>query len=209
MPIQTGARIQLRNVVLMLKTRTIGNSGLPDIVTIMRFGNGNLQWEAGRESYEHELDRGELDDVRANEQMPLTLSCEGRLTYHLSRGSESISIPEIVKGLEYGNFSTHGKPKYRGVREPWLEANGCPPYAFEIEVHQNPRLMCPDSQAFGEAFLFRYCRVPGVPADVNNGTFSLSAECNVLIPVVQRVQFSYSSAKDAQPLTNWVADPRA
>jgi len=176
--------------------------------------------------YNQMLDRGKLDDIRRGDDSPMTVDFEGKFTRFISNSAgpvdETYTIHEMLRGVSRKNDSSFGKPMFAGTREPWLEAFGCPPYCVDLEVHDNPVLECPDSEALGEASLIRYFRANSIQADFNIGMVSISGSAHVLFPINDRVggpdstaakKFNYSDIEDAEPLdvanpSFWVADPR-
>lgn len=214
-----GTRIDMKNVVLFLKSATdLESSPNPTSVQWMalEFGEGNLTWTINDAAIEYMPDRGILDDVRAGDQAPLDISFEGKYTKIIrTAGTEKYSIAEMIKGYEYQE-TDHLTYALAGIREPWLvydstgaDQIGCPPYACELEMHNNPKLSCGDISIVGEAQLFRYFRADSVAVDTRAAQISVTGKSNVIIPMVRRaITFDYDKIADAEPLTDWTKDPR-
>lgn len=219
--LQKGTSVDLKNCVLFLKTKALGADDL--LWMALKFGEGNLQHTINK-SYDYKMNRGKLDDVRRGPDQVLSVSFEGKFTNLLSNyggeSDETYSLHEILDGVEYG-VEDHGEPKFAGTRETWLNAYGCPPYCVDIEIHNNPGMECPDSEALGEAQLIRYFRATSIAADFSSGMVNVSGEAHVLRPVVMRVgvldsgvgtnQFTYVKEEEAEPMDAalWGDDPRA
>ena len=191
--VQRGTSIDLKNVVLFLKTKELGSGAWAWMA--LKFGDGNLT-HAINKSYDYKMNRGKLDDVRRGDDQVLDVSFEGKFTNLLSNfadaGSgevETYSLHEILEGVEYGVGQSvgHGYPKFAGTRESWLAAYGCPPYCCDIEIHNNPALECTHTEAIGEAQLIRYFRPTSISGDFSSGMVNVSGEAHVLRPMVARV----------------------
>jgi len=231
--LQRGSQVSLHNCVLFIKSKY--TNGDPAWMAL-RFANGNLSASNDYE-YTYMYDRGKLDDVRAGDEKPMKLSFEGKFTFVSSNEGvteeafkENLTVHELLCGREMRNNVDHGTPRLTGIREPWLTAFGCPPYAVEIEVHNNPSLECPDSEAIGEAFLYRYFRAESIQANFENGTLSVSGSAHILQPMSARCaclggvvpndegsgEFSYTDVRLAAPMDDategdvnfWALDPR-
>jgi hypothetical protein len=217
-----GNRIDMKNVMMFLKSATaLETAANPASLVWMavQFGEGNLTWTINDAPPEYMPDRGLLDDVRSGDQVPLDLSFEGKYSRIIrpSGDPEPYSIAEMVKGYEFQDNDDHGTMQLAGIREPWLvfDANStqiaCPPYACEVEVHNNPKLQCGlDSGILGEAQLFRYFRADSVAVDTRAGQISVTGKAHILIPMIRRaVNFAYATSADAEPLLDWHKDPRS
>ncbi len=229
--LQRGMQIDLKNTILFIKTRALTTGDL--LFVALKFAEGNLSVDIAK-NYMYRGNRGKLDDVRRGDDVPLSVSFSGKFTFMTSNfegdGSgpeENYTVHEMLEGVEYGNVDTHGQAKFRGTRESWLNDFGCPPYCCDIEIHNNPSLECPDSEALGEAFLIRYFRVEGLPTDLSSGSCNVTGKAHVVRPITMRVagpegtspganpNFSYTSEETAEPFDDadeggvWVADPRS
>lgn len=211
--LQMGQKVDIKNHVIILRTR---DENSDDVQLVLRMGQSSLQWGEPL-SPRYELDRGLLDDVRHGDEQPVDLTIEGKFTFGVSRGAENKTIHEIIRGKDRGNNqNTHGKVTMVGIMEPWLVANGCPPYAISVEVHNNPNILCPNSSAYGEAHLFRYFRCENPQVNFDTGMVNLSGKCNVTQPIERRVaggsnggEFGYTDVVNAVCLTGWINDPRS
>jgi len=225
---QRGAAIDLKNCFVFLKTKALITGDL--VWMALRMGSGQLT-SSEPASFNYILNRGVLDDVRPGDDAVTQVNISGRFTNYISMAGgavdETASILEIVKGKHRGNIDDHGTPKYAGTREDWLSQFGCPPYCFDIEVHNNPGVQCPDTDAIGEATLFRYCRVTSNNPDFSGGDLSLTVEAHVTQPISARCAalgksapgdegsgvFAYNKWQQAKPLdytaTFWKVDPRS
>ena len=223
---QRGTSVDLKNCVLFVKTKELV-TGVSAWMAL-KFGEGNLQHTIAK-NFDYKKNRGRLDDVRRGEEQVLAVSFEGKFTNILSNyegaGSgeaETYSLHELLEGVYYEPGSNHGAPKFAGTREPWLVAYGCPPYCCELEIHNNPALDCPDSEAIGESQLLRYFRATNIVADFSAGMVNVSGEAHVLRPVVMRnagpagtspgtyPNFTYTNELNAEPFSDsdWGLDPR-
>lgn len=222
-----GNRINMKNVVLFIKSATelvTNPSPVPPILkyTIVQFGEGNLTWTINDAPIEYMPDRGLLDDVTSGDEAPLDLSFEGKFSRIVRPAGdpEPLTIAEMVKGYKYGE-TDHGQMALAGLREPWLVFDSagtnqisCPPYACELEFHNNPKLECgPINGLLGEAHLFRYFRADTVGVDIRAGQISISGKCHIIIPMVKAAyEFAYSDIANAVPLNAtdpWAKDPRS
>ena len=229
--LQRGLQKDLKNCIAFLKTRELGSGDL--IYVALKLAEGNLSANVSKQ-FEYKSNRMKLDDVRRGADVPLDVSISAKFTFMLSNFSgdgsgpeENYSLHEILEGVEYGANEDHGQPKFRGTREPWLSAFGCPPYCCDIEIHDNPALECPDTEAIGEAYLLRYFRAEGIPADFSSGVINISGKCHIIRPMVMRCagpegtspsgypNFTYTREEDAEPFGDvtgdggsWPDDPR-
>lgn len=211
--IQRGASIDLKNCVLFAKTLTAGSV----LVWIaLKFGDGSLTHTINK-SYDYKKSRGKLDDVRRGEEQVLDVGFEGKFTAMVANTGagpdETYALHEVFEGVEYLE-TDHGEAKFAGTRESWLAAYGCPPYCVDLEIHNNPRMDCPASDAVGEAQLLRYFRSTSIAADFSTGMVNISGECHILRPMVRRPQpgtfpGNYTTEADAAPFEDWADDPRA
>lgn len=191
-------KIDLKNCTLFIRRTSYSNSppaGNGDFgdFTIVRFGEGDFTFDP-KTPFQYELDRGKLDDVRRGAEQPLEVSFTGKfeqaISVQRSGGSgivtiyrNQLSILEALKGRMADGVSQHpwlvaGK----GIeREAWL---GCSPYCVTLELHNDLRHECPDSNMAGEAYLFRYFRSEGRNCSLKGGTIQVQGKCNMLRPHV-------------------------
>ncbi len=215
---QVGKSVDLTNAVLFLKTYSAGirSYGAPcDVWTIMKFGEGNLEWTLAKD-VEYEGDRKKLDDVTQGAESPLEVTLEGKLTFTASMGNEPATVHEIVTGMDFAT----GQSKFAGTAEPWLSSYGCPPYACELELHLIPQLECPTVEIPGEAHLFRFFRAPSIGWNISSKRTNCRGAAHVVAPRIIRPDFfSIYSAEiaanefhvtDCVPLPEdaWVKDQR-
>ncbi len=217
---QKGAQFNLKNGVLFLKTKesapAYGPGARCDIWMGLKFGEGNFTWSIAK-NFDYQLDRGKLDDVRSGDEAPIDVSFQGKYTFCKSRGNESYSPHEIIDGHDFED----GTVLFNGAAENWLSEFGCPPYACELEFHNNPAMECPGTTAHGEAQLFRYFRAESIQCDARAGTIDVSGKCHILRPFIKRVDasggsggdFGYIKKQDMVPLddstpTVWPNDAR-
>jgi len=220
--LQVGKSVDLRNAALFIKTKTAGvanDSQTPcDVWTLIKFGEGNFSYTES-EAFEYERDRGKLDDVNFGDESPVTFSLEGKATFVSSLSTENATIHEIVKGVDYATQLM----KFAGTGEPWLQNYGCIPYAFEMELHIIPQLECPTLTVLGEAFLFRYSRIPSIELSMSTRRVNAgNGESHCIRPFVIRPDFASIYAAelaggklrpaDLMPLQDkgvlWPKDPR-
>ncbi len=218
---QKGTQTTLKNHVLFLKTKASGvyaPGDRCDTYLGLKFGEGNFTWNMTK-NQEYMLDRGVLDDVRKGDEAPLEVSFQGKFTFTKTNGDENYTVHEILDGHDFGDPDAN--PIFVGAVENWLATYGCPPYAAELELHNNPAMDCPNTSAHGEATLFRYFRTDSINVDINGGTIDVSGKCHVLRPIPKRIDasggsggsFGYVKAVDAEPLdlndaAFWPDDPR-
>lgn len=210
MPVQAGGRVDVKNMNLFFKTNTL-TSGVPPLnpntFLVVRLTEGAAQISHSNE-YTEERDRGRLDGIMEGDEQQIELQIEARYTKGARHGSEPYTAHEIVfgKSLLNANFNA---PIFSGTREPWRFLTNCDPYAFEIEIHDNPRLRCPDTNLVGEAMLFRYCRVYNEQFNMSNGNLTMTVRANITREIHQRLIFPYTKWQLGEPLTNWAADERS
>lgn len=206
-------KIDLKNCLLFIRRHTNHNTAPGDgergDFILVKFGDGNFTWNI-RRGYNYELDRGKLDDVRKGDEEPMDISFGGKYEWvssfpiegdtNLVRGvyKNQLSIVEALRGKILDGESTHpwigvedngDRDKAKIEREPWLAPDAsqgaCSPYCVALELHHDLRFECPDLDAPGEAYLFRYFRTESINADAKAGTITCSGRANILRPLVK------------------------
>jgi hypothetical protein len=152
-------------------------------------GQGQASWGMSLEPV-YENNRDKLDDVRPGAEAPMEVTLEGKYSFAASNALTDADEPytplEIVTGM---NFASGNTSAYllSGTREDWLSKYSCVPYCCELEIHNCPLFECPASTVSGEAYLFRYLRIPSPNCNLSGGTMSMSGKCHVIRPIVRRV----------------------
>jgi hypothetical protein len=135
-------------------------------------GEGNLSYTRAR-TVEYILDRGNLDDVREGDQVPLDVSLDFQWSY--ISGLPASNIPTIEEAMSN-----------EGEAAAWNSTDTgqpCRPYAVDIEVTYLPT---PSTCGDQEIITFNDFRWESMDHDLRAGTVSVSGKCNILKPTTVR-----------------------
>ena len=130
-----------------------------------KIGDGNLTYSEKR-TMEYELDRGNLDDVREGDDVPMDVAFDIMWEYVTGSGStgQPGTAEDFLKqlGAYAANVST--------------DADACRPYSVDIIIDYMPEpYSCGDKETITLAD-FRY---ESLDHDLSNGSISCSGRCNV------------------------------
>lgn len=157
------AQIDLKYAVIKLK-----DGGSEELeITI---GEGNLTYTEAR-NIEYTLDRGNLDEVREGDQIPMDITIDFVWEYLRSNGGSVPTVEEALKNI--GNASA------------WVstDADACRPYAIDIEVTYAP---VPASCGDQEVITLPDFRYESLDHDLRAGTVSVSGKSNATQATVVR-----------------------
>jgi hypothetical protein len=155
------AQIDIRDAVIKIKDGGAGSAAQEIEVQV---GEGNFTWTE-RRNMDYLLDRGNLDEVREGDQVPVEVSFEFKWEY-ITGGSASGATPTIEDAL-----------KQVGPAAGWVssDSDACRPYAVDIEVTYTPDCSTGDV----ETMLFPDFRYEELSHDLRAGQISCSGQCNV------------------------------
>ena len=155
-------QIDLKRAVIILKDGGVGTDQQTLEVTI---GQGNLTYTE-RRNIEYILDRGQLDDVREGDEVPVDVNMDFIWDY-ITGGSATGAIPTIEDVL-----------KQEGAAADWVstDADTCRPYAVDIEITYTP---VPASCGDVEVITLQDFRHEELAHDLRAGTVAASGRCNV------------------------------
>jgi hypothetical protein len=151
-----GLQIDLKNTTVKVKDGT----GTPNEVTIT-IGEGNLV-VTERRNIEYHLDRGNLDDVREGDQVPVDVRFEAKYDY--ITGNTNATVYDAITGT--------------GQASAWVssDADACRPYAVDIEATHAPTpITCGDQ----EAVTISDFRWEEINFDWRTGQISFTGKANV------------------------------
>jgi hypothetical protein len=137
----------------------------------VKIGEGNLSYTRAK-TIEYILDRGNLDDVREGDQVPLDVSMDFQWIY--ISGLPASSIPTIDEALNK-----------EGEAADWVsvDSDTCRPYAVDIEITYLPTPSTCGDQEIITLPAFRY---ESLDHDLRAGTISCSGKCNKVKPTAVR-----------------------
>jgi len=135
----------------------------------IKIGEGNLTWTVAR-NIEYTLDRGDFDEVREGDKVPMDVSFDFVWEYLKPTSSEDT----IEGGIKGGTYVNPG----------WVssDADACRPYAVDIIVENDPGA-CGDT----ETYTFNDFRFESLAHDMRAGTVSCTGKCNSAEPTITRV----------------------
>jgi len=163
------AQIDLKHATITLKDGGAGSAQQSIEVTI---GEGNLTYTE-RKNIDYTLDRGNLDEVREGDQVPVDLSLD--------------AVWEYIKGT----VGTGGTPSIEDVLKrinaasAWVstDADACRPFAVDVEIEYLP---VPSTCGDKEVITFSDFRYEELAHDLRAGTIAVSGRCNVTQASVAR-----------------------
>jgi len=163
------AIIDLKNTTFKIKDGT----GTPEEISIT-IGEGNLTYSENK-NIEYVLDRGNLDEVREGDQVPMEVSFDFIWDYITALAASG--TPTVEEAL-----------KNTGEASTWVSSdtgagNACRPYAIDIEVIYAP---VPTTCGDQETITFPDFRYETLDHDLRAGTVSCTGKCNALTPTIVR-----------------------
>lgn len=126
-------------------------------------GEGNVTWSEQR-NIEYTLDRGNIDEVREGDDIPMDVNIDAVWEY-ITGSSSSGANPTIKEALtKTGNASS------------WVSSDPdqCRPYAVDIAILYQPDCTTNDQ----EEIILPDFRWENHDYDLSDGTFSISGRCN-------------------------------
>ena len=141
---------------------------LPQQLTVT-IGEGNLTWTVSKD-YEYLLDRGNLDTVRENDQVPMDVNLDSVYEFITTGTSESVSPYDAMNG--------------EGGASEWVSSSTdlCEPYAVDLEIEHDP----PCGSAQSETTLIPDFRYDSLDVDLDAATLSFTGRANTVKPTVTR-----------------------
>ena len=184
-------KYDLKNCSLLVTPARLGfgNISTPQFI-LVKFGDGEMTVN-DRTNINYELDRDKLDDVRLGDESPLEISLTARYDYIRYPYAGSFSIIEAMEGvssdgspISWASWQNTDEGVAAEAREPWLD---CSPYCCCLELHNDLRIQCPDSNLPSEITWYPYFRKENAPCSVKNGTIQFSGKCNVIDPIAKSI----------------------
>lgn len=136
----------------------------------IKIGDGNITYTEAKD-YEYELDRGELDTVRENDDQPLEATIDFVYEFVTTGTGEAVTPVDALKGKS-------------GAAE-WVTSaatDPCAPYAVDIEIEHAPDCGATEK----EYTLFPEFRYDSLEFDLSEAAISTTGRCNVTEPTVWR-----------------------
>jgi hypothetical protein len=160
------AQIDLKYATIKLIDGTTPTANELSIVV----GEGNLTYSE-KKNIVYTLDRGNLDEIKEGDQVPMEVSFS--LTW------------EYIKGASSGAPSAEDALKNTGPAAGWAssDSDACRPYAVDIELTYAP---VPSTCGDKEVILFPDFRYESLDHDLRAGTISCAGKCNALAPTITR-----------------------
>ncbi len=157
------AQIDLKQATMLIRDGT----ATPLEITV-KIGEGNLSWTEAR-NIDYVLDRGNLDEVREGDQVPLEVSFDFVWDYIKGDQSTTTNAPSIEDALKKINNAA-----------AWVstDADACRPYAVDIIIIYDPDCSTGDVETITLSD-FRYEQFDH---DLRAGTVAVSGKCNVVAP---------------------------
>lgn len=159
------AQIDLKNTTIKIKD---GGSNSIEVT----IGEGNLTWSE-KKNMEYVLNRGNLDEVREGDQVPVDLSFDFIWEY-ITGGPSTTTVVSVEDALKKTNGAS-----------AWVSSDAgdlCRPYAVDIEVEHNPTCGGGDT----ETLTFADFRYEQLDHDLRNASVACSGRCNITMPAVVR-----------------------
>lgn len=157
-------QIDLKNALLKLRD---GTTPTPVEITV-KVGEGNLTYSEKR-NMEYTLDRGNLDEVREGDQVPVDVSFG--LTWEYVTGGDFTgavgTVEDFLKrrGLYAANVSS--------------DSDTCRPYAVDVVIEYEPPCAGGDNPRPNETIILADFRWESLDHDLRAGTISATGKCNV------------------------------
>ena len=163
------AQIDLKKATITLKDGGVGSAQESLAITI---GEGNLTYTE-RKNIEYTLDRGNLDEVREGDQVPVDVSLDAVWEY-ITGGSASGATPTIEDVL-----------KRTGPAAAWVstDSDACRPFAVDVVITYLPT---PSNCGDQEIITLQDYRYEELAHDLRAGTIATSGRCNVVAATAVR-----------------------
>ena len=140
-------------------------------VLIVKIGEGNLTYSEKR-NMEYSLDRGNLDDVREGDDVPMDVSMDFVWEYILGNTADGGSVEDFLK--QRGQFASNVS----------TDSDACRPYAVDVVVEYMPDPFdCGDK----ETITLPDFRYEELAHDISAGSVSCTGRCNATGASVARV----------------------
>jgi len=152
-------------------TVTIRDGDTPPNTLAVTIGEGNITYTEAR-NIEYVLDRGNLDEVREGDQIPVAVSMDFNWEY-VTGSSTSGANPTVEDAL-----------KKTGLAAAWVssDSDACRPYAVDLVILYTPDCATGDQEEIVLAD-FRY---ESLAHDAGAGTVACSGNCNITNATVTR-----------------------
>lgn len=159
------AQIDLKNTTLRLKD---GGAGSAQQSIEIKIGEGNLQYTE-RKTIEYTLDRGQLDEVREGDEVPIDVTLDAVWEY-ITAENVTGAVPTIEDAL-----------KKRGPASAWVstDADPCRPFAVDVEIDYQPACSASSVSKPNEVVTISDFRHEQIDHDLRAGTFSITGRANV------------------------------
>lgn len=160
------AQIDMKDATVYIKD---GDSPVNSLTVVV--GEGNLTYSEKR-TIEYALDRGNLDEVREGDQVPVDVRLD--FTWEYLKGVSGTSVPSIEEAL-----------KKTGNAAAWVssDSDACRPYAVDLEVWNQPT---PSDCGDQEVITLSDFRWEQLDHDLSAGTVSVTGRCNITQATVLR-----------------------
>lgn len=157
------AQIDLKNCVIRISDRA---GKFIDV----KIGEGNLTYSEKR-NVQYTLNKGNLDEVRLGDQVPMDVSLDAVWEY-VSGGVSSAGAASIRDAL-----------KQEGAAATWLstDLDSCRPYAVDLTI-----IYTPNCDGDSEEVLLADFRVEELNFDLKAGTIAATGKCNAVESSVTR-----------------------
>jgi hypothetical protein len=163
-------KIDLKDATIVLKD---GTAVTPNTLTL-KMDDGNITFQHSR-NVEYILNRGALDGTREGDEIPLSVSFQGRFSEITSSTGLDMSLYEFLTftGAAASNVSTG--------------ADVCEkPYAIDIEVTLARGCTIGADVLQDELIIFPAFRHDTIDGDFKAGQLSIAGKCNVVHPTASR-----------------------
>ena len=132
----------------------------------IKIGEGNLTYDENR-NVEYILNRGNLDEVRLGDQIPMDVTFDFIWEYIRGDTSSAGGIPTVEDVL-----------KRRGNAAAWVstDSDACRPFAIDIILYHVPNCATGDQETITLSD-FRY---DTLSHDLRGGSISVTGRCNVV-----------------------------
>ena len=160
--------------VIDLKNATIKVQDLNGLELEITVGEGNLNYTE-RRNIDYILDKGNLDDVREGDQVPVEVSLALTWEFYKGKGSSTDGTPTPIDCFKQNGNAAH-----------WVstDSDSCRPYAVDVVVDYDPAC---GTDGLREIITFTDFRYEEIAGDMRAGTFSINGKCNVTAPSVIRM----------------------
>lgn len=137
-------------------------------------GEGNLTYSVQR-TREFKLDRGNLDQVRNGDDVPMNVTIDGNYDYITGDGAEVT----ILEALENEEFDGSDFVDLGWTSADTRSGHECDPFCVNIVVTFDPTTRCAGLVGNPvETLTFRYFYFTNVSFDSNAGTLNITGDCN-------------------------------